>query len=85
MNIWICDESSVQGIPKEQEMLGVTEEKTSNVTSKEQGEISTILTFANVCGQVFAPLVIHKGGCASNTWKQGIPCNVTIRASPKGG
>ena len=84
MNIWNCDESGVQVVPKEQEVLGVTREKISNVTSEEQGETSTILTFANACGQVFPLLVIHKGGCVSNTWKQGAPCNVTIRASPKG-
>ena len=84
MNIWNCDESGVQDIPKEQQVLGVTGEKTSNVTSKEQGETSTILTFANACGQVFPPLVIHKGGSVFNTWKQGAPRNVTIRASPKG-
>ena len=84
MNIWNCDESSVQDMAKEQEVLGVTGEKTSNVTSKEQGETSTILTFANACRQVSLPLVIHKGGSVSNTWKQGAPQNVTIRASPKG-
>ena len=84
MNMWNCNESSVQDMPKEQEVLGVTGEKTSNVTSKEQGETSTILTFANACGQVFLPLVIHKGRSVSNTWKQGAPWNVTIRASPKG-
>ena len=84
MNIWNCDESSVQDVPKEQEVLRVTGEKTSNVTSKEQGETSTILTFANAWGQVFLPLVIHKGGSVSNTWKQGAPWNVTIRESPKG-
>ena len=44
MNIWNCDKSGVQDVPKEQEVLGVTGEKTSNITSKEQGETSTILT-----------------------------------------
>ena len=49
MNIWNCDKSGVQDMSKEQEVLGVTGEKTSNVTSNEQGETSTILTFANTC------------------------------------
>ena len=44
-------------MPKEQEVLGVTGEKTSNVTSKEQGETSTILTFTNACRHAY----IHKG------------------------
>ena len=80
MNIWNCDKSSVHDMPKEQEVLGVTGEK----TSKEQGETSPILTFTNACKQVFPPMVIHKGGYVSNTWKQRVPQNVTIRASPKG-
>ena len=35
MNIWNCDKSSVQNMSEEQEVLGVTGEKISNVTSKE--------------------------------------------------
>ena len=33
-----------------------------NIVGKEQGEISTALTFANVQGQCLPPMVIHKGG-----------------------
>ena len=60
MCIWNCDESRVQDVPKEEEVIGVTGEKTHTITPKEQGETTTILTFTNACGQVMPPLVIHK-------------------------
>ena len=37
MYIWNCNESGVQDVLKEMEVLGITGEKTNNVTSKEQG------------------------------------------------
>ena len=37
MYIWNCNESGVQDVPKEKDVLGITGEKTNNVTSKETG------------------------------------------------
>ena len=59
MSIWNCNESGVQDVPKEKDVLGITGEKTNNVTSQEQGETSTILTFVNAVGVAFPPIVIH--------------------------
>ena len=67
MHIWNCDESGMQDVPKEEEVIGVTGEK-HTITPKEQGETTTILTFANACGQVMPPLVIHKGSKMSDLW-----------------
>ena len=53
MYIWNCNESGVQDVPKEMEVLGITGEKMNNITSKEQGETSTILTFVNAVGVAF--------------------------------
>ena len=78
MYIWNCDESGFQDVPKEMEILGVTGEKTNNVTTKEQGENSTILTFVNAVGVAFPPVVIHKGRKVSNTWKYGTPQDVIV-------
>ena len=61
MNIWNCNESGVQDVPKEEDMIDVTREKVHTISSKEQGETTTVLAFANACGQVFPPLVIFKG------------------------
>ena len=73
MYIWNCDESGIQDVPKEKDVPGITGEKTNNVTSKEQGETSTILTFVNAVGVAFLPIVIHKGGKVSDMWKYGTP------------
>ena len=70
---WNCDESGIQDVPKEKDVLGITGEKTNNVTSKEQGETSTILTFVNAVGVAFPPIVIHKGRNVLDIWKYGAP------------
>ena len=61
MYMWNCNESGIQDVPKEKDVLGITRQKTNNVTSKEQGETSTILMFVNSVGVAFPPIVIHKG------------------------
>ena len=65
-------------------ITGVTGEKAHMMSPKEQGETTTILTFANACGQVFPPLVIFKGAKVSDVWQTNVPPNVTVRLSPKG-
>ena len=84
MHIWNTDESSMQDVAKEEKVIGVTGEKAHTMSPKEQGETTTILMFANACGQVFPPLVIFKGTKVSDAWQTNVPPNVTVRASPKG-
>ena len=84
MRIWNCNESRVQDVPKEEEVIGIIGEKTHTITPKEQGQTTTILTFINACGQVMPPLVIHKGSKMSDLWLLNKPPNVTLRCSPKG-
>ena len=84
MHIWNTDESRVQDVPKEEQVIGVTGEKAHTMSPKEQGKTTTVLTFANTCGQVFPLLVIFKGTRVSDAWQTNAPPNVTVRASPKG-
>ena len=65
MHIWNTDESSMQDVLKEEKVIGVTGEKAHTMSPKEQGETTTIFTFANACGQVFPPLVVFKGAKVS--------------------
>ena len=58
--IWNCDESRCQDVP-EDEVIGETGVPQYRTVPKEQGETSTILTFANAVGLVVPPLIIHKG------------------------
>ena len=59
--IWNCDESGCQDVPKEDEVVGETGVPQYCTVPKEQGETSTILTFANAAGLVVPPVIIHKG------------------------
>ena len=65
-HIWNTDESGVQDVPKEEQVIGVTGEKAHTMSPKEQGKTTTVLMFANACGQVFPPLVIFKGARVSD-------------------
>ena len=78
MYIWNHNESGIQDVPKEMEVLTITGEKTNNITSKEQGETSTILSFVNAVGVAFPPIVIHKGGKVLDTWKYGAPQDIIV-------
>ena len=82
--IWNCDESGVQDVPKEEEVVGVVGEKANTQVPNECGEISTVLTFANAAGNVLPPLIIHKGRRVNETWLDGIPTGIMVKASPKG-
>ena len=59
--IWNCDESGCQDVPKEDEVVGETGVPQYHTVPKEHGETSTILTFANAAGLVVPPVIIHKG------------------------
>ena len=82
--IWNCDESGCQDVPKEDEVIGETEVPQYRTVPKGQGETSTILTFANAMGLVVPPLIIHKGSKVSDTWHINCPVGVMIWAFPKG-
>ena len=82
--IWNCDDSGVQNVPKEQEVIGVAREKAQSQVPKERGETSTMLTFANAAGQVLPSLIIHKGWRVNDTWIQDASPDIVIRASVKG-
>ena len=82
--IWNCDESGCQDVPKEDEVVGETGVPQYRTVLKEQGETSTILTFAHAAGLVVPPIIIHKGGKVSDTWRINCLVGVMVRASPKG-
>ena len=82
--IWNCDESRYQDVPKEDEVIGETGVPQYRTVPKEQGETSTILTFANAVGLAVPPLIIHKRGKVSDTWCINCPVGVMVWASSKG-
>ena len=83
MHILNTDESGIKDIIKEENVIIVIGDKVHIMSPKEQGETTTILTFANACCQIFPPLVIFKGAKMSDAWQTNVTPNVTISASPK--
>ena len=68
LQIWNCNESGCQDVPKEDEVIRETRVPQYSTVPKEQCETSIILTFANVAGLVVPPVIIHKGGKVSDMW-----------------
>ena len=82
--IWNCDKSKCQDVPKEDEVTCKTGVPQYCTVPKGQGETSTILTFANAVGLAVPPLIIYKGGKVSDTWCMNCSVGVMVWASPKG-
>ena len=82
--IWNCNESGCQDVPKEDEVVGETGVPQYHTVLKEQGETSTIVTFVNTVGLVVPPVIIHKGAKVSDTWQINCLVGVMVRASLKG-
>ena len=59
-------------------------EKANSQVPTECSEISTVFTFASATGNIFPPLIIHKRRRVNETWLDGMPKNVMVKASPKG-
>ena len=82
--IWNVDESGCQDVPKEELVVGETGIPASTIVGKEQGETSTVLTFANADGSCVPPMVIHKGKKVPESWNADKPVGVTLRTSETG-
>ena len=68
--IWNCDESGCQDVPKEHDVVGETGVEACTIVGKEQGETSTVLAFANAIVQVCPPVIVHKGKRVQESWLQ---------------
>ena len=82
--IWNCDETRCQDVPKEWEVVGETGVEAYTIVSKEQGETTTVLNFANAVGKICPPVIIHKESRVQYTWCLDAPVGVMVRASVNG-
>ena len=64
--------------------MGETGVDAYTIVSKEQGETTTVLSFANAVGKVCPPVVIHKGSRVQESWCLDAPVRVMVRASVNG-
>ena len=83
--VWNVDESGCVDVPNKRiKVVGEKGFKANRITSKEQGETTTVLTFANADGEHVPPMVIHKGGKVNAAWLRDAPIGVDVRASVNG-
>ena len=82
--IWSGDETAIQNILKEVKVLGCKKVKTVHQVSREQGEMSTVLTFVNAAGQSVPSLIIHKGQHVQDTWQSKAAGNMKLAATERG-
>ena len=64
--------------------MGVKGQKTYQQVSSEQGETSTILTFASAAGEMVPAMVIHKGERVQPNWLTKAPGDVRVAATTRG-
>ena len=83
-NIWNCDESGVNDVPQEQQVIGLTGVPASQTVCGEKGVNTTILTYASAGGLVMPPMVIFKAGKVDKNWREAAPSGYAIRCSKTG-
>ena len=82
--IWSGDETGVQYVIKQVNILEAKHIRTFQQVSREQGETTSILTSVNGYGQVVPPMVIQKGVCVQDTWCLKKPGEMRLAATTKG-
>lgn len=82
--IFNIDESGVESIPKRQVVVGRKGKIASQTVSRDRGDRTTVLTFANAAGEHFPPMVIHPGGSVQEAWFKDSPEDVFLRCSESG-
>ena len=82
--IWNIDETGLADVPKERRVIGVTGEHTSQTVSGEQGELTTILTYASAGGTATKPMVIFKAAKVNPAWREAAPTGYMVRNSQSG-
>ena len=83
-NIWNIDESGIPDMPKEQQVIGVTGEPTSQTVSGEKPQNTTVMTYCCAGGLFMPPMVIFKGAKLDPDWYEAAPTGYSIRTSPTG-
>ena len=81
--IWSGDESGVQNIPKERNVIAVAKKPCVSTVGAEKGETTSILTFVNGVGLWVPPMIKHKGSRVQVVWLQDCPVGVRVGASSK--
>ena len=82
--IWNIDESNLVNIPKEESFVGPEGKNLLQVIGKERAKTSTMITCINTAGESMKPVIIHHGNRVQESWYNGAPEGIIMKASTKG-
>ena len=84
INIWNVDECRCIDTPKLKQIVCPVKVRPNQLCLSEKGETSTAVVFVNAAGYHLKPLVIHKGSCVQDSWKQSMLEGTTLGVSENG-
>ena len=82
--IWKIDGTGLSHVPKERVVIGVIGEHTSQTVAGEQGELTTLLTYASAGVPSTPPMVIFKAAKVMPAWREASPTGYLNRKSQSG-
>ena len=84
INIWNVNECGCIDTPRPKKVVCPVRVRPNQLGSSEKGETSTAVVFINAVWYHLKPLVIHKGACVQDRWKEGMIKGTTLGASENG-
>ena len=82
--IWNVYESNLVNILEEELFVGPEGKNLLQVIGEERAEMSTVITCVNAAGEAMKPVIIHHGNRVQESWYNGVPEGIIIKASTKG-
>ena len=83
-NIWNINETGLPDIPREQKVVGVMGEATSQTVAKEKPVNTMLLMYISAGSLAVPPMVIFKGSKVDPDSREAAPSGYVIRASKTG-
>ena len=81
---WNFDETGAIDCNRSQSVVGVTGEKTHQLTPSEKGVTTSVVTYVNAAGLRTKPMIIHRGQRVQDVWRTGMPFGYCLACSDNG-
>ena len=82
--IWNVDECGCVDVPKPKKVVTVKKVRANQLGPAEKGTTTTAVVFVNAAGMHTKPIVIHKGSCIMEEWRNDMPEGYMLGASENG-
>ena len=71
--LWNIDKCRCVNSPKPKKVVGVKKVRANKLGQAEKGQTTTAVVFVNAAGIYTKPIVIHRGTCVMEEWRNDIP------------